>query len=271
MTSEDLLTIDPPLADRRVAYGDDPLQFGDLRLPAGPGPYPLVIAIHGGYWRNRYDLVHLGHLCAALTGAGFATFNLEYRRVGDPGGGFPGTFHDIVAGTRWIIDRASDHHIDANRAVVIGHSAGGHLAAWLGCLSNVPSTSPVAAEPIPLRGVVALAGILDLQEAWTRHLSNDAVVELLGGTPAEWPDRYAAASPVALLPTTTPQVLIHGDADDIVPLDISLRYHEQASVTGTPSELIVLRQTDHFAVIDPRSGAWPPILAAISTLIDGEL
>lgn len=267
MSNDDLFATDPPGTHQRLAYGEDSLQFGDLRLPDGDGPHPLAIAIHGGYWRNRYDLVHLGHLCAALSDAGIATFNLEYRRVGDDGGGFPGTLLDVAAGTRWIIDHAAEIGIDPERVVVIGHSAGGHLASWLGSLASVPSSSPIAAEPLPLRGVVSLAGVLDLEEAWTRHLSNDAVVELLGGTPDEVPDRYMAASPLALLPVNTPQVLIHGDTDDLVPLAIAEHYHARALATGSPCELITLPGADHFAVIDPSSDAWSAVLAAVKRLL----
>ena len=267
MSSEYLFSTDPPAADHRLAYGPAPLQFGDLRLPVGPGPHPLVIAIHGGYWRNRYDQVHLGHLCAALTGAGIATFNLEYRRVGDPGGAYPGTFQDVVAGARWIVERSGDYDLDPGRAVVIGHSAGGHLAAWLGSMANVPATSPLRIEALFLRGIVSLAGVLDLHEAWARHLSNDAVVELLGGAPEDVPDRYSAASPIILLPTSTPQVLIHGDSDDLVPLALSEAYHAQTTATGTPSRLVVLSGVDHFEVIDPQSVAWPTVLTAIKNLL----
>lgn len=268
MSSDYLFLTDPSEADRRLAYGDDPLQFGDLRLPQGDGPFPLVIAIHGGYWRNQYDLVHLGHLCAALTAEGVATFNLEYRRVGDYGGAWPGTFQDIAAGAHWIVEHAADFNLDPARVVVIGHSAGGHLASWLGSLASVPEASPIAADPVALRGVVSLAGLLDLQEAWEQHLSNDAVVELLGGTPQEVPERYAAASPLSLLPVTTPHVLLHGDADFIVPLAIAQQYQDQATATGSPSELYVLPGIDHFDVIDPKSPAWPVLLTAVQTLLD---
>jgi acetyl esterase/lipase len=268
MSSDYLFLTDPPPADKRLAYGHDPLEFGDLRVPDGDGPFPLVIAIHGGYWRNAYDLVHLGHLCAALTAQGMATFNLEYRRVGDAGGAWPGTFQDVAAGTRWIVDHAAGYNLDPARVVVIGHSAGGHLASWIGSLARVPGRSPIAAGPIPLRGVISLAGLLDLEEAWKRHLSNDAVVELLGGTPAEVPERYAAASPLALLPVTTPHVLLHGDDDDLVPLAISEQYQTQVVATGSTSELCVLPAMDHFDVIDPQSPAWPTVLAAVQTLLE---
>jgi len=134
--SEDILTLPAPPADARIAYGPDPLQFGDLRLPTaasggGDGPFPLVVLIHGGYWRNRYDLAYFGHAAAALTATGFATWNIEYRRVGDAGGGWPGTLLDVAAATDYARTLAATQPIDLDRVVALGHSAGGQLAAWL--------------------------------------------------------------------------------------------------------------------------------------------
>ncbi len=100
--SEEILSLTPPPSDHRLAYGSDPNQFGDLRLPKGAGPFPVVMNIHGGFWRAKYDLLHAGHFCAAITGKGIATWNLEYRRNGNPGGGWPGTFEDIASGYRFL-------------------------------------------------------------------------------------------------------------------------------------------------------------------------
>src|SRR5436190_16356627 len=136
----------PPLADRRIAYGAGPQQFGDLRVPHSQGPHPLAIVIHGGFWRAQYDLLHIGHLCAALTARGIATWSLEYRRVGQPGGGWPGTFEDIKAGAAF---RSRLAELDARRAIAIGHSAGGHLALFL------------AAERL-VHGAISLGGVADL-------------------------------------------------------------------------------------------------------------
>ena len=262
-----LLVRAAPPADVRLAYGDDPAQFGDLRLPAGSGPHPCIVAIHGGFWRARYDLEHLGHLCQALTAVGLATWSIEYRRVGNLGGGWPGTFRDVVAGTAHLFAIAGQHRIDPGAVVVLGHSAGGHLALWLAGLGAVPAASPIAADPLPFRGAVALAGVLDLHRAWELGLSNQAVAELLGGTPAEVPDRYAAASPAALLPLGVPHLLIHGADDDIVPPEISACFHATARALGDRSMLLELPGADHFAVIDPTTTAWPRIAAAIAGLI----
>jgi len=264
---ESLLDQAPPEADKRIPYGDAPEHFADLRIPAGSGPFPAVAFIHGGFWRARYDLTHAGHVCAALTAAGFATWNLEYRRIGNEGGGWPGTFQDVAAGMRRLFEVTPEHEIDPERIVVMGHSAGGHLATWAAGLGRVPKESPISGEPLPVRAAVSLAGVVDLREARRLRLSEDVVRELMGGTPDEVPDRYAAGSPAELIPLGVPQVLIHGAADDIVPLSISREYAQAATAAGDDVTLLALPNTDHFAVIDPASAVWPGILAALLPLV----
>jgi acetyl esterase/lipase len=261
-TSEDILTLPAPPADARIAYGPDPLQFGDLRLPTATGggdsgPFPLVILIHGGYWRNRYDLAYFGHAAAALTAEGLATWNIEYRRMGDAGGGWPGTLLDVAAATDYARALAAAHPLDLNRVVALGHSAGGQLAVWLAARHRLAPESGVAmADPLPLRAIVALAGVLDLRRAWELHLSDDAVRGFLGGTPDQHPARYAAASPAALLPTGIRQTLIHGTQDDSVPFAISRDYADAARAAGDPVELITLPGAGHFEIVDPRTDEW---------------
>jgi acetyl esterase/lipase len=264
--SESILTREPPPADLRLHYGPGPQQFGDLRVPGGSGPHPCVIAIHGGFWRARYDLEHLGHFCAALTAAGLATWSIEYRRVGDPGGGWPGTFHDVIHAARFLFAIAPHYGIDVDRVIVAGHSAGGHLALWLAGLWGVPEECPIHAAPLPLLGAASLAGVLDLRQSWQLGLGDHAVDALLGGSPDDVPERYAAASPVNLLPPGMPQMLIHGTDDDIVPVEISETYHRAAGAYGGVS-LRTLPRTGHFELIDPRSAQWPETLGAIRSLI----
>jgi len=251
--SEEILNLTPPPADHRLAYGSDPNQFGDLRLPKGPGPFPVVMNIHGGFWRAKYDLLHTGHLCAALTGKGIATWNLEYRRVGNAGGGWPGTFEDIASGYRFLPQIAKQYGLDVRHALVMGHSAGGQLAL---CLADH--------EP-SVRGL-SLAGVVDLQRAFELHLSNDAVVEFLGGTPTEVPDHYQEADPMRLAAGKAKQILAHGTKDDIVPPDFSRRYVEKKG--GGDVRLVEIAGADHFDLIDPRSAAWKQVEAAASELLD---
>jgi len=250
--SDDILTLPPPPADARLAYGSDPNQFLDLRLPSGKErnrpPYPLVINIHGGFWRAKYNLDHAGHLCAALTAKGLATANLEYRRVGNEGGAWPGTFADLRSAYQFLLQNAQRHNLDSRRIVVIGHSAGGQLAL---CLA--------AHEPNVTR-VVSLAGVVDLQRAYQLHLSNDAVVEFLRGTPSHVPDHYREADPMELSISQARQWLIHGSADEIIPPDFSSDYvtakQKRAGKEREDAQLLAIPGAGHFDVIDPRTHAW---------------
>ena len=254
----------------RLAYGPEPLQFGDLYIPNEPGPHPIVILIHGGYWRARYGLDLMNSLAEELAKRGFAAWNIEYRRVGNPGGGWPGTFLDVALATDYLRKLAPSYTLDLQRVVPIGHSAGGHLALWLAARPRIPffaQHSPLAgsqlpddneetASPLVLAGVISLAGVVDLEMAWRLHLSNDAVVELLGGNFTDVPERYAAASPAAMLPLGVPQVLIHGTNDDSVPLQVSQAYTNAARAVNDLVTYIELEGVDHFDVIDPHSHAW---------------
>ena len=249
MQSEDILSKKPPEPDLRMPYGRDTNQFIDVRVPAGPGPHPVVFFIHGGYWRAKYDLTHAGHLCDALKKAGIATWNVEYRRVGNPGGGWPGTFDDLRNAYRALYGHQDDMlvKLDLTRLCVAGHSAGGQLALCL------------AAHEPAIKRVLSLAGVLDLRRAWELHLSHDAVVEFLGGKPSDVPEHYREASPAERPIPNTIQKLVHGTADDAVPYEISRNYAEKKKKSGENVELITLPQTGHFESIDPSSTMWPKI------------
>lgn len=257
VSSQDILSTKPPAADIRIGYGNDPNQFVDARLPAGKGPHPVVFFIHGGYWRARYDLGYGGHLCHALKKDGVATWNVEYRRVGQPGGGWPGTFEDIRAAFRALTAGAqeiSTMPLDLKRMCVAGHSAGGQLAL---CLA--------AHEPSVTR-VLSLAGVLDLHRGWELHLSNDAVAEFLGGPPSQVPEHYREASPAEQRMPQTIQKLIHGTADDSVPYEISQGYAERKAKAGESVELITLPKIGHFEIVDPGSDVWSRVREAFVAL-----
>lgn len=260
--SSDIQTRVAPAADERIAYGNDPSQFGDLRLPKSTGPSPLVIVLHGGWWHSEADLAYLGHLAAALTGEGVATWNVEFRRIGKTGGGWPATFLDVVAAADYVPTLANRFPIDPTRVVALGHSAGGHLAMWLAARHRIPRDSPIYRAPaLSLCGAISIAGAVDLRMAqllgFRDGFENRLVVEdLLGGNPHEVPERYAAASPADLLPLGIPQVLLHGTADDIAPIEIAESYVRRARALGDHATFVRIAQADHFDPIDPESRAF---------------
>lgn len=265
--SEDILDRTPPGGATRIAYGPEPQQFGDLRLPDGDGPHPVVIGVHGGYWRARYDLVHFGHACAALTAAGFATWNIEYSRTSETAIGWPGAFSDVGAAADYLRILAPQYNLALHKTSSVGHSAGGHLAFWLASRHRIPQDSPIyTPDPLPLAAAVSLAGVVDLRRAWSLGLSDNATGRLIGGSPAEYPERYAAASPYDLLPLGVRQFLLHGTADTTAPLELSERYEQRAVAHGDSATLLTMPDVNHFELIDPDSTAWPTVLSIVTAL-----
>ena len=260
--SSDIQTRVPPAADGRIAYGNDRSQFGDLRLPKSTGPFPLVIVLHGGWWHSEADLAYLGHLAAALTGEGLATWNVEFRRLGKTGGGWPATFLDVAAAADYVPTLANRFPIDPTRVVALGHSAGGHLAMWLAARHRIPPGSPIYRAPaLSLCGAISIAGAVDLRMAQSRGLRDGfekrlVVEDLLGGNPREVPERYTAASPADLLPLGIPQVLLHGSTDDIAPIEMTEGYVRRARALGDHATFVRIAHADHFDPIDPESRAF---------------
>lgn len=256
LAAQSILEIPAAAPGVHIAYGSGEFQFGELYVPDGKGPHPVAIVIHGGYWRARYDLRHIGHFCSALAKAGVAAWSLEYRRIGNPGGGFPGTFEDIRAGAMHLGKIAKERALDLRRVIATGHSAGGHLVLWL-----------AKQEAAPLRGVVPLAPVADLRKAWDLKLSSNVVEEFLGGSPADVPDRYRWASPMEMIPLKVKQRLIHGDRDDVVPISMSRAYVEAAHRAGDDCTLTAPEGAGHFELIDPRTPAWGQVRDTIIGLL----
>jgi len=261
VTWDDVSKRPVPAAGYRVAYGEGALRFGDLRLPRGDGPFPLAVVIHGGCWRSENDLGHISHLSSALTRTGIATWTIEYRRVGNPGGGWTGTFEDVAAGTDYTRALAQQFPIDLSRVVLLGHSAGGHLALWVAARRNLPEASPLSpADPLVVRGVVSLAGISDLRafSAGSAYC-NASVAPLLGGTADAVPERYRQANPIELMPLRVPLRLVHGALDPYVPVEQSRTLADRARGLGDDVEITVLPAIGHFDLIAPWSTAWPAV------------
>ena len=252
----------------RVHYGTDQFQFGDLQLPTKSGPHPVAIVIHGGFWRSQYGLDHIAPMCPALNDAGWATWNIEYRRVGNPGGGWPGTFLDVASAADYLRELATKHNLDLNRVVSLGHSAGGHLAIWLAARPKIRAESELySADPIPLHAAVSLAGVVDLRQGHDQSLGQGAVKALVGGTPDTDPDRYSAGSPADLLPLRVHQVLIHGTDDRIVPVSMGRAYCAAATAKGDKAELIELDATGHFELVSPGAEQGKKVVETVSGLL----
>jgi acetyl esterase/lipase len=253
VSADDILSRAQPQPDERIAYGTDANQFLDVRLPRQPGPHSVLLNIHGGYWRAQYDLAHTGRLCDTLRAAGIATFNIEYRRVGNAGGGWPGTFEDIRSAYRFIQQERSRFQLNSDHLVVMGHSAGGQLALCL------------AAHELSLRRVISLAGVVDLKKAYALHLSNDAVVEFLGGKPDAVPEHYREADPIELSIPRARQWLLHGSEDDTVPPEISHDYFVYKKKRSEEVELLEIPRASHFDLIDPDSKAFADVKRTVLT------
>jgi acetyl esterase/lipase len=270
--SEEVLEWPSPPADERIRYGDQPPQFADLRLPAGAGPHPLLVVLHGGYWRARYDLEHMSHLCSAYAKRGIATLNVEYRRVGDIGGGWPGTFEDVVAAIELARKLGRTHSHLRGAPGVLGFSAGGHLALWVASRHRLLPDDPFAIPAPCVHYAVSLAGVTNLGAAWEGRLSEGAVKDLLGGTPSSHPERYLS-SPHDLASWRPRQgvpgidvIVVHGKADEHVPYWHAESYADLAKRRGDRVTMIDPDDVGHFDLIDPRTDVFESVLSLVIPL-----
>ena len=227
----------------KVSYGPERSQFGELHVVPGRSSYPVVVLIHGGFWGARYGLDLMSPLADDLAGRGYAVWNIEYRRVGERGGGWPGTLDDTVAALDRLTTLSQEKGFVIESTAVVGHSAGGQLALWL---AGRPK------QTVAIRLAVGLGPVTNLALAASADLGGGAVQSLLGGTPSEVPDRYRVAMP-GLPASGTRSVAIVGARDDVVPSEFS-----------TGFETITIDRADHFDLIDPHHAAW----SAVVTLLE---
>jgi acetyl esterase/lipase len=232
---------------RTIRYGPEEGQEADLWLPAPEARRPPVVCLlHGGFWRMPYGRDQLDAVAGDLVARGWAVWNLEYRRLGAPGGGWPGTFDDVAAGIDRLAALAGEGvELDLDRVAVAGHSAGGQLALWSAARSR-PESGPGGPERIQP---------VDLAGSFVRSEGSGAVAQLLGGSPGERPERYAAASPIERLPLGVPQLILHGTADEALPVESARDYARAAAVAGDDVELVELPRAGHMEFLDPASDA----------------
>jgi acetyl esterase/lipase len=255
-------------AGMRIAYGADPSQFGELSLPKGKGPFPVIVWVHGGCWSAEFDLRHGRTLANALNRQGYAVWNIEFRRVGQADGGWPGTFQDVAQATDMLRDLAPRYNLDLGRVISAGHSAGGHFALWLAARKNIDRASPIwTADPLMPQGVLAMAPASGLTELIARGSECTSLIKgLMGGGPEEVPDRYDAGEPERLRPLGVPQAIVVGDEDHDWTW-VGKTYAGAALATGDREvQVFDAPKSGHFELITPQSPAWPQVLSALRYL-----
>lgn len=274
MTPRDILALPFRPADQRIGYGPASSQFADLRLPEGRGPHPVVVLVHGGCWSMPAGADFFGAMADALKAAGIASWNIEYRRLPEPGSGWPGTYADVAQAIDHLRAVAPRYNLDLTRVVFVGHSAGGHLAHWAAGRTRVPKDSILhTSDPLIPRGVINLAGRVDMAEGiddYEKLCRGPVVRNLLGGLPAVVPDRYAVVSPRRLLPLGVPQILIWGEYEEFVPTPLAQDFVAAANRAGDDAQLVRVPGIGHFETASPASAAWPQVLLAIRTLLGVE-
>jgi acetyl esterase/lipase len=273
----ELLQMPVPPGAQRIAYGAEPLQFGELRVPEGKGPHPVAVIVHGGCWVNalpgldeRATSIDLMRpMAAALAREGIATWNIEYRRLGNAGGGWPGSFRDVAQASDHLRKLAKSNALDLNRVVAIGHSAGGSFALWLAGRHKLAKSSDLySADPLKLKGAVNLDGPGDLAAAAPMApaiCGAPVITQLMGGSPQEQPQRYKAGSPVEMLPLGVPQAVFAGAmfASQASP------YAGAGRQAGDEVRTTVIEKGGHFTFIDPDSKVWPGVAEAVKSLLGG--
>lgn len=266
----DLLARPLPAATQRIHYGDAPSQFGDLWLPKGNESHPVLVMIHGGCWRaDLPGLELMAYAAEDLRQHGFAVWNIEYRRLGEPGGGYPGTFEDIANGVDWLRKLADADKLNLANVIAVGHSAGGHLALWAAARRRLPKTSVLYRDnPLPIEAVVSLAGVGDLSEYRAKGppaCGGPRVIDFLDGAVSRGPwDVFNDTSPAELLPIGAPQAIISGSLDPIVPAAFGVAYAAKAKAAGDQVQEVTIAGAGHFELIDPESSAFGEIRSIIT-------
>ena len=267
----DLLGRPLPRSDEHIAYGPGQSQFGELWLPATPGRHALVIMIHGGCWRARVAKLSIMNYAADdLRRRGIAVWNIEYRGVDEAGGGYPGTFLDVAAAADALRAIAPARHLELGRVVVVGHSAGGHLAAWLAARRRLPPGGPlVSRDPLPIAGVVSLGGLPDLKadKAAREAACGAEVVDALTGpaTPGRR-DVFADTSPAERLPLGVPEAVVNGADDPLAPPWLGRAYADRLRTAGDPVTVVEVPDTGHVELIAPGSAAWERAVTLITRM-----
>ncbi len=265
MTWAQFHALPAPEADRRIAYGPGADQFGELWLPRSPGPHPLVVLIHGGCWTKAIADLHIMNLAAAdLRRRGVAVWNVEYRGVDEPGGGYPGAYEDVAAGLDALRHLAPEHHLRLDRVVVAGHSAGGQLALWAAGRRRVTYGPLEARNPLAVHAVVDISGIPNLEVDSATACGAGPVDSMAG--PERPGGRFADTSPAQMLPLRVRQEVFVGREDTTVAPAVSAAYAARAKAAGDTVTLHVIPDAAHVEEITPGTPGWSAIAPVIVQL-----
>lgn len=258
LTWPDLTERPRPEPDATIGYGPDTMQKVDVWVPAGPGPHPTVLMVHGGCWQTSIaDRKLMNWIADDLRRSGVAVWNIDYRGVDRAGGGYPGTFLDAAEAADALRTHAARFKLDASRVVAVGHSAGGHLALWLAARPKLPSDSPLrtGGQPLPIVRVVSLGGLPDL-EATANSPDNGCGTKVVAELVGDRPDPYRDTSIPRLLPLGVPQNLVNGGQDRIIPSRMATDYLRASSDAGDRVSLDTVTRTGHVELIAPETDAW---------------
>ncbi|MDQ2819929.1 MAG: alpha/beta hydrolase [Pseudomonadota bacterium] len=269
MKLADYLALTGPVPSATFTYGKAPSQYAELFVPGGPGPFPVAVLVHGGCWTRAFGGIgQLRNMAGALTARGIAVWNVEYRRVDEEGGGYPGTYQDINAALDLLSTKAVTHRLDLQRIVAVGHSAGGQLVQWLAGRGRIAASSPLfQAHPLPVREIVSLGGLADLrrEQALIKSSCDRDMVDLTGLPSAARPDVFSDTNAAELMPNGSHTTLISGELDTVSPPRVAHDYAARAQQAGDRAEVVILPGASHYDEVATSSPSWPAVLKVIET------
>jgi acetyl esterase/lipase len=267
MKLADYLALSGPAPTASIAYGNAPSQYAELFRPAGDGPFPVAVLVHGGCWTIKFGgIEQMRNLAGALAAQGIAVWNVEYRRVDEEGGGYPGTYQDINAALDQLGAQAARHQLDLGRMVAIGHSAGGQLVQWIAGRKRIPASSPLfQAHPLPLREIISLGGLADLrnERALIGASCGRDTVQLAGLASDARPDVFSDTNAAELTPNGSHTVLINGELDSVSPPRAAHDYAARARAAGDAASVIILPGAGHYDEVAASSPSFKLVLPAI--------
>jgi acetyl esterase/lipase len=267
MKLDDYLALRGPAPTAKIAYGSAPSQYAELFRPAGEGPFPVVVLVHGGCWTVQFGgIEQMRNLAGALAAQGIAVWNVEYRRVDEAGGGYPGTYQDMNAALDLLGEHAGRHKLDLGRIVAVGHSAGGQLVQWIAGRGKIAASSPLyRADPLPVRQIISLGGLADLRNE--RDLIKSScgrdIVQLTGEASSARPDVFSDTNAADLMPNGSNTVLITGELDTVSPPRVAHDYAARARAAGDSASVIVLPGASHYDEVAASSPSFQLVLPAI--------